>query len=146
MSKSDITSAADITFLIETFYQRTLQNPELAFFLEPISRQAQHRNRVTDYWVSHLMRSGSSMIPMKPLLDVVRSLDEPLERYHFEEWSRMWKATIDEFFEGEKANEAKEHGHYLSRFLYMKSMLVREQQANESYQQESVQLNRENLF
>ena len=43
----------------------------------------------------------------------------PVEKLHFDTWLKIWYATVDDFFKGSKADEAKWRGEKMAEmFLY----------------------------
>jgi hemoglobin len=45
---------------------------------------------------------------------------EPLKEYQFDRWLALWNATIDEHFEGNVANEAKQRAQTIKQLMLAK--------------------------
>lgn len=147
MNKRDITFPADVTLLIETYFRRALDNPMLAFFVGPILENSpNHLEFVSNYWISHLLEADHGKMSMRPILEVDKYLQFSLEKEHFEEWNKVWASTIDDLFTGDKATDAKNHGAYLSKFLYMKTILSRKSSPDTSEFTEAPRGEGRNLF
>ena len=48
---------------------------------------------------------------------------------HFDEWARLWVETVDELFEGSKANLAKESGVNMAKNIYLKMFVNRHKES-----------------
>lgn len=130
MNKPDITSPADIAFLIDTFYQRVLKDKSLApFFNQALENWATHRERIIRYWTAHILSTDgmdSMRTPLKQHLELDQISAHQLTRVHFNQWTALWSATIDEFFQGTRAVEAKQHAFNAGLYLYLKTLLSRQ--------------------
>jgi hemoglobin len=54
-------------------------------------------------------------------------VDHSIEQAHFGNWLELWFGTIDEFFDGENANYAKEHARRLAHMLFIQIWEARTQ-------------------
>lgn len=94
----------DIKLLVDTFYDKVRQDELLAdIFNERIeNRWADHLEKMYRFWQTVLLEDhtyyGSPFAPHANM---------PIGRDHFEQWIKLFQNTVDELFEGEKANEAK---------------------------------------
>jgi hemoglobin len=112
----DITTIEDIKILVDNFYQR-IQDDEL---LGPIfnailkDRWQPHLEKMYRFWQTVLLQEhtyfGSPFVPHAKL---------PVSQAHFDTWLQLWYSTIDQYFKGEKADEAKWRGDKMAEmFLY----------------------------
>ena len=53
-----------------------------------------------------------------------------ISQEHFGQWMNLWYRTIDELFEGEYANMAKNRARKMSTFLYLKIFEARQANNN----------------
>ncbi|HEV2482379.1 MAG TPA: group III truncated hemoglobin [Puia sp.] len=100
----DIASISDIRRLVDEFYTKVRKDGLIGpIFIGAIGDQwPVHLDRMYRFWGTVLLQeytySGS---PFPPHLKM------PIESKHFETWLSLWRATVDELFEGPKATEAK---------------------------------------
>lgn len=102
--KRDIQTIDDIKLLVNTFYDRIRANDLLApiFFSKIQDNWAPHLEKMYKFWETILLENhtyfGSPFPPHAHL---------PVVQMHFDAWLQLWGETIDQFFEGEKASDAK---------------------------------------
>ncbi len=115
--KVDIQSMEDICLLVNTFYERIRAHELLGpIFADKISDNWQpHLDKMYRFWQTVLFDahtySGSPFPPHAQL---------PVTQLHFDEWLKLWHSTVDEFYEGEKADEAKWRGDKMAALFYHK--------------------------
>jgi hemoglobin len=116
MAIADISNLEDIKLLVNTFYTRIRENDLLGpIFNERIGdRWAEHLEKMYRFWQTVLLEvhtySGSPFPPHAKL---------PVSQQHFDTWLKLWHTTVDEFFSGEKANDAKWRGDRMAEmFMY----------------------------
>jgi hemoglobin len=100
----DILNEADITSLVHNFYAKVREDALLApVFNERIGNNwPAHLQKMVYFWQTVLLDErkyfGSPFPPHAGL---------PISHVHFEKWMQLFVATIDELFQGEKAEAAK---------------------------------------
>jgi hemoglobin len=114
--KPDIQTIEDIQLLVNTFYTRVQQNELLApIFASKISDWTPHLEKMCRFWQTILLHqhtySGSPFPPHASL---------PIEQMHFDQWLLLWHTTVDEFFEGSVASEAKKRGELMAQLFHFK--------------------------
>ena len=127
--KNDIQNREDVFFLVSTFYSKVRSNEKIGhFFNETIEDWPAHLEKLTDFWETNLfMVSKFRGNPMKAHKEVDREFDHSIEQAHFGEWLNMWYHTLDELFEGERANIAKNRARNMAHNLFMNVYISREQ-------------------
>lgn len=125
--KTDIQNREDVSLLVTTFYGRVRKNPEIGnFFNEMIQDWPEHLEKLTDFWETNLFMvskfRGNPMLAHKKVDD---SFNHAIEQRHFGEWLNMWFSTIDELFEGERANLAKNRARNMAHHLFMNIYMSR---------------------
>jgi hemoglobin len=103
----DITNRQDIENLIDKFYQKVKQDEVIGHFFTSVVQLSwdTHIPIMISFWDTILLRTQSYKgNPMVKHFDLHRL--SPIDARHFEQWLKLWKATIYENFEGEKAEEA----------------------------------------
>jgi len=94
----------DVKKLVDVFYDRIQQHELLApIFNEQIeNRWPEHLEKMYRFWQTVLLEEhtyfGSPFPPHAKL---------PVDGAHFAAWLTLFNKTVDELFEGEKAEEAK---------------------------------------
>ena len=118
-----ITNRDDVSLLVHTFYDKIKQHELLGpIFNGHISEEQwpAHLSKLTDFWESNLFGvrtfRGS---PSKAHLNVDRNLNHTISQNHFAQWLQLWFETIDELFEGELADRAKEMARRMSTGQYI---------------------------
>ena len=72
-----------------------------------------------NFWETILL-SGTAYKcnPMSPHIELDKK--EPLTEEHFNRWLELFTQTIDQLFEGEKANEAKTRARHMAALIQFK--------------------------
>ena len=109
-SRHDIETRADCEQLVRAFYGRALIDPIIGFLFTDVAKLdlEQHVPRITNFWDTILLGAhnygGGAFRPHVEL-----HLKVPLKRGHFDRWLYLWAMTVDERFEGDRAELAKSH-------------------------------------
>lgn len=119
MKKKAIESRVDIQLLVETFYAKVRADDSIGpFFNESISDWPSHLDRLTDFWETNLFFvqkfKGNPMLKHQL---VNKRFNNSITSYHFGVWLTLWVSKIDELFEGEKAERAKERARKMGTHL-----------------------------
>lgn len=122
MQKQDLQNREDVYRLVSSFYKKVRQNPEIGYFFNQVIKDwDEHLDKLTDFWESHLF--GKAIYygnPKKAHIEVDQRNNEQISSYHFGVWLNMWFETIDELYEGERAERAKTNARKMSSNLYLK--------------------------
>ncbi len=97
-----IETQADLSFLIDQFYSRVMQDKQLAPFFNGFDMQ-EHMPRMVSFWSFLLLDIHGYKGNV-----IEKHLHMPLEKHHFDLWVKYFEATLDDFFEGEKVTLAKQ--------------------------------------
>lgn len=118
-----ITNRDDVSLLVHTFYDKIRQHELLGpIFNGHISEEQwpAHLSKLTDFWESNLFGvrtfRGS---PSKAHVNVDINLNHTISQNHFAQWLQLWFETINELFEGELADRAKEMARRMSTGQYI---------------------------
>lgn len=104
-TKTDITSDADIKQFVHRFYSKVEQDDRLGYIFNDHAGVDwdTHLPKMVDFWSNLLFRTrrynGRPMRKHMPL---------PIKKSDFERWLGLFNETIDELYEGEVADHAKE--------------------------------------
>jgi len=102
--KKEIVDFADIKLLVDYFYGKVREDALLApVFNERIKdKWPEHLSKMYRFWETVLLGNhtyqGSPFAPHANL---------PVERKHFDRWIKLFYKTIDDYFTGGAAEEAK---------------------------------------
>lgn len=121
--KKDITTMDDVKLLVNSFYDKIQIDGMLGgIFHGHIKDWPTHLEKMYRFWQTLLLDEitymSNSFEPHKNF---------PIDQKHFDRWMELWKATIDEHFEGEKAEEAKMRAERIAMVFLSKIVYFREQ-------------------
>lgn len=117
--KNDINTRQAVQVLVDKFYDK-VKTDEL---LGPVFSHVDwphHLPIMYDFWSSMLL--GDMTYRGNPLQ---RHLHLPIDRTHFERWLVLFNATVDENFDGEKAEEVKMRAQSIAGIFQVKMGLIR---------------------
>lgn len=103
-SRTDILTLADVTNLVNTFYDKVRQNDLLGpVFNDRIADNwPEHLEKMYRFWQTILLEEHTYFSrPFPPHATM------PIDGRHFQQWMTLFTQTVDELFEGDKAEEAK---------------------------------------
>ena len=108
--KPDIATRADCERLVRDFYGRALTDPMIGYLFTDVAKLdlEAHVPRITAFWETILLGAqsygGGAFAPHVRL-----HLTSPLRGAHFKRWLVLWHQTVDQLFEGARAELAKGH-------------------------------------
>jgi hemoglobin len=92
----------DVRHLVEVFYSKVLKDESLMPFFKHLDFEA-HLPKMIHFWSFVLLDEPGYTTNV-----VEKHLNMPLEPVHFQRWLSLFNETIDELFEGEKVELAKQ--------------------------------------
>jgi hemoglobin len=117
--RHDIETREDCERLVRAFYGRALSDPIIGWLFTDVAKLEleAHVPQITSFWETVLLGaqsySGGAFRPHAELHMKAR-----LRGGHFERWLALWGATVDELFEGERAELAKAHAQRVARAFH----------------------------
>ena len=101
---TDIVTEADIKTLVDSFYAKVNADALLSPIFNDIAKVdwQEHLPQLYKFWSTLLFRTNTYQGRPWP-----KHAFLPVNTAHFERWVSLFKATVDEHFEGPKATEAK---------------------------------------
>lgn len=99
---NDIQSKEDVTFLVDKFYEAVLTNENLAPFFKHLNFE-KHLPKMIHFWSFVLLDEPGYTTNVTEKHEKM-----PLSMDLFNLWVNLFKQTVDELFEGEKAELAKQ--------------------------------------
>ena len=109
-TRRDIETRADCERLVRRFYGRALPDPIIGFLFTDVAKMdlEEHIPRITSFWATILLGARSyGGGAFRPHVEL--NMKVPLTRGHFDRWLFLWTQSVDELFEGPKAELAKAH-------------------------------------
>lgn len=106
--KKDIENIEDIKLLVNSFYEKIKQDDVLGHIFNDLMKVNwdKHLPKMYDFWDNIVFQTGNYKgRPFPPHMDVNEK--ETLTSKHFNKWIEIFTTTVDELFEGVKANEIK---------------------------------------
>lgn len=114
--KPDIAHSADIRALIDRFYEKVKEDEVIGFIFNDIAQVdwPQHLPIMYAFWEFLLLDKPDAYRgnPIQKHLDL--HLQVPLKSEHFDRWLSLFQSTVDELFEGPKAEDAKFRAYAIS--------------------------------
>ena len=116
----DIETRSDIEELISKFYEKMLKDPIIGFIFTDIAKidLDEHLSIICDFWETILFtRPVYKRGP--EVMNVHHELNKkiPLKKGHFTRWLFLFSTTVDELFEGERAEKAKERADSIATLM-----------------------------
>lgn len=99
---SEISNNDDVTLLVDTFYGKVLKDESLKPFFANLDFEA-HKPKMIHFWAFVLLDEPNYKTNVTE-----KHLRMPLEQKHFDRWLELFNETLDELFDGEKAEMAKQ--------------------------------------
>jgi hemoglobin len=117
----DITSRADIELLLQRFYSKAFADPVIGFFfIEVIPLDLEtHIPRIADFWESVIFNTRGYR---KNVMEVHQHISDlsPIQKDHLDQWVKLFTATVDELFEGDKASLIKNRAISIATLMNIK--------------------------
>lgn len=120
MSK-DIHTKEDIKLLVNSFYEKVKLNNVLGYIFNDIAKVnwETHLPKMYSFWGGLLLgERGFTGNPMQKHIELSK-LTELTEK-EFSEWLNLFNQTVDELFNGNKADEAKSRASNIARLMLFK--------------------------
>lgn len=125
--KREIATLEDIKFLVNSFYAKVQQDELIGVIFNRIigDQWAVHLEKMVRFWETLLLGdhtyNGSPFAPHAKL---------PLQKEHFDRWLHLFNGTLEEHFEGEKAEDAKWRAQKMAEMFHYKIQFLREKGAD----------------
>jgi hemoglobin len=124
--KKDIETIDDIKILINHFYKQAIEDPVIGYIFTTSIKVnwEKHLTVMYSFWENTIFYTGSytgnPMMIHQRIHQIVH-----LTTQHFDRWTALFSSTVDNHFEGEKAELAKQRA--LSIATVMKIKLLNDQ-------------------
>lgn len=120
--KNDIKTREDVFLLVTSFYEKVRKDAVLGpFFNDVITDWDAHLDRLTTFWEASLFLKTKYLgNPLEAHVNVDKEHNHTITELHFGLWLNLWFETINDLFEGDYAQNAKERARKMGTFLYLK--------------------------
>jgi len=119
--QKDIENRKDIELLVNSFYKKVLKDETIGYIFNDVAKidWKKHLPLMYNFWETTILHKASYKgNPMKIHIDL--NTKEPLNKAHFDQWLLMFNETVDELFEGEKAEMAKTRALSIATIMQIK--------------------------
>ena len=119
--KNDITNSEDIAHLVHSFYNLVLKDELIGPYFTQVANVnwEEHLPHMVQFWETVLLGKATfEGWPMRTHLMLNQKAE--LKEEYFVRWSEIWFKIIDENFEGEIANEAKNRAKIMKDLILFK--------------------------
>ena len=118
---TDITSRQDIEFLLDKFYERAFADDVIGFIFTEVTHLdlITHLPVIANFWEDILLGThnySGNPVRIHQQIDKLSELNEQ----QFNRWLFLWQITIDEYFAGPIADEAKQRANNIARIMLVK--------------------------
>lgn len=122
--KNDIASPEDIRLMVNTFYHKVQADALLGRVFNEVAQVNwdSHLPIMYTFWENLLL--GTARYSGRPF---PKHAPLPISMQHFMQWLNLFEATVDELFEGEKAEEAKGRARAIALVFMGKMGLLKEE-------------------
>ena len=121
--KKDIHNRNDIILLVNAFYEKIKTDQVIGFLFTEIAQinWENHLPKMYDFWENVLFFTGNfDGNPMQKHKELHNKC--PLSHAHFNHWNEVFRQTVDELFEGKKAEEIKMRAKNISDVIMYKTI------------------------
>lgn len=119
--KKDIECRDDIELMVDAFYKKVLADKQLGYIFQDVAQVnwTTHIPLLYNFWENIILFTGSyegNPVDLhKHLHDI-----QPLNKSHFDRWNKLFILTVNQLFEGEKAELAKNRAISISGIIRAK--------------------------
>lgn len=119
--KHDIQNKKDIENLVNTFYEKVKKDSTISHFFTDVVKVnwESHLPIMYKFWENVVFYTGSyDGNPMEKHKEI--NLKSHISTEHFKQWTMLFNETVDELFEGEKADLIKQRALSIATVMQIK--------------------------
>jgi hemoglobin len=119
--KKDITGREDIELLINSFYDKVRRDEIIGYIFNDVAKVnwQHHTPIICDFWENILFQTTS--FTGNPMVTHIKlHALSPLTALHFDRWVKLFTETVDEYFNGSKAELAKQRALSIATMMQIK--------------------------
>jgi len=120
--KTDIKNRADIIRLINSFYEKVKKDETIGYIFNDVVKVDwdHHLPIMYDFWEGVIFQTGNyEGNPMRVHLNLNERT--PLQPAHFASWKKLFIETVNELFEGDKAELARQRAVSIATMMEIKT-------------------------
>lgn len=117
----DIQNRSDLENVVRKFYKLAIPDAVIGhFFTEVIPIEwEEHIHTVTNFWDSMIF--GTSEYKNNPMMPHIKLNGlSRMEKQHFEKWLYLWRKTIHEHYQGQRAEEVISRATSIAKIMEFK--------------------------
>lgn len=120
-AKTDIRDRADVEQLVNRFYEKVRADDTIGFIFNDVARVdwEKHLPVMYDFWEGVLFftgnYTGNPLVAHRRLNNVIQLNEE-----HFRRWLQLFHGAVDELFDGEKAELARQRATSIATVMQLK--------------------------
>lgn len=121
--QKDISTLDDIKLLVDDFYGKVKEDELIGYIFNDVIRDnwPAHLEKMYSFWQTVLLHEFTYKGTPFP-----KHMKLPVEKEHFDRWLELFHETIDNYFEGEKAEELKTRSVKMAEMFMMKINFYRQ--------------------
>ncbi len=119
--KKDIAGRDDIILLVNTFYEKVKKDQVIGYIFNDVAKVnwQKHLPVMYDFWENVIFFTGAyTGNPMTAHKQLHQKTE--LKPAHFQEWIKLFTQTVDELFEGDKAELSKQRAISIATVIQIK--------------------------
>ncbi|HET9057743.1 MAG TPA: group III truncated hemoglobin [Chitinophagaceae bacterium] len=119
--KKDILQRSDVELLVNSFYDKVKKDNLISvFFTDVVDVQWEsHLPTMYNFWQNVIFQTGG-YIGNPMILHMNLDKMAPLNKEHFNRWTKLFTETVDELFEGDNAELAKQRALSIATVMQVK--------------------------
>ncbi len=112
----DIQNREDLVLLIDTFYGQVFQDPLIGLFFKHINFE-EHKPHMVNFWAFALLSEAGYSTNV-----VEKHSKFRIKQEHLDRWLLIFDKTVNQLFQGETAEAAKQRARWVGWTIVSKSM------------------------
>lgn len=119
--KKEIGGLEDVQLLVRSFYDKVLQDETLGHFFSYVKAHhwEKHLEKLDSFWNSILFYKDDYTGNPLSIHQTLHHFNK-IDAQDFAQWLKLFKETVDELFEGEKAELAKQRAVSIATIMQLK--------------------------
>lgn len=121
--KTDIKNRNDIEILVNAFYDKIKTDTKIGYLFTDVAKVnwELHLPKMYSFWENILFSTGNyNGNPMVAHMELHKKSET--KKMHFDHWNNLFDETVDELFEGKKAEEIKQRALNISAAMMYKTL------------------------
>jgi len=120
--KTDIKDRTDIALMVNSFYEKVKKDETIGYIFNDVAKVDwdHHLPIMYDFWEGIIFQTGNyEGNPMRVHINLNQVT--PLQPAHFARWKQLFLETVNELFEGEKAELARQRAVSIATMMEIKT-------------------------